>query len=233
MRDTNKSFVESVRDLIANGKLDEAIEDFRNNPFEFRDEIILQSVQLSTLKQEIIKGTKTSEEANVARNKICYNLLELLNKIDGRQELESKYHISKELMDILAFAELQSRRDNKKVTSTKYFFSSVLKNNPKSLKQILQTLSTKDAIPNFHDENLESIPRVLSNDRILSNCLNNSLNALKDKSSEESPIKTEDLFIDVAKYGLGSSVRLLREKGIGKREIDMMVNNYSVKVKSR
>ena len=67
-----KSFIENVRNLIAKAKLDEAIELFIDNPFNLKDEVIVQSAQYNNLKNEITRGIKTNEEANVERNKICY-----------------------------------------------------------------------------------------------------------------------------------------------------------------
>ncbi len=228
-----REFVEHIRNLVASANTEKAIEFFLNYSDEYKDEIILQSSKYQYLLKDARIGTITQEELEVKRTKICKSLLEVVNEIDRKITHQRDVFLTAELEEILALAEYQSRKDNRPVTSTRYFFSALNKIRPDLLNPIIQILEEKGALPNDIEDETLTIPRELSNSREFSNCVTSSLNELKEVTSEEYPIETEDLFIDVAKFGTGASVKRLREKGITREKVDEMAESNRLKIKRR
>lgn len=230
---TPKGFVEKIRNLISRAETEKAIELFLSYTDDYKNEIILQSSKYQYLMKDVRLGTVNQEELEVKRTKICKSLLEFLNEVDGKITSKREFYMTEELEEVLALAEYQSRKDDRPVTSTRYFFSALTKLRPDLLQPVIQKLEEKDALPHDIEDETLSIPRELSNSREFSSCVASSLNELKEVTSKENPIDTEDLFIDVAKYGTGASVDRLREKGITKEKVDELANVHELEIKRR
>ena len=228
-----REFVEKIRNLVAEAETEEAIKLFLNYPNDYEDEIILKSTQYQYLIKDARLGIITQEEIEVKRTRICKSLLEFANEIDKQMNPKRDFYLSSELEEILALAEYQSRKDSRPVTSTRYFFSALTKIRPDLLRPIIEELEKLGALPHDIDEDTLSIPRELSSSRQFSSCVTSSLNELKEVTSENDPIETEDLFIDVAKYGTGASVRRLRANGITREKVDELVHTQTLELKRR
>lgn len=142
--------------------------------------------------------------------------------------------LSKNLKDTLALAEFLSKRDGKNVTSTRYFFKAVEIINPFELSGLLEILMEKQALPklNEEDKSLGNSDYSLDINRTVSNCITDSLENL-DNIAKNDNIDDSDLFIDVAKYGKGSSVARLRKHGVTPSVIDNLTEQFGIKVKGR
>ena len=229
------TIIEDIRNKIASAKLDQALKIFIANCNEYANELIIQSNRYYELKSLTRQNLISREESNIERNQICAGLLELLNEVDIK-ETNSKnedFNISSELKDILGFAELISRRKGKERTSTKDFFAALNTVRPDSLLELIEELDSKKALPKPVDKELLDIPRKLSNNRVLSPCITESLKELQQVSEKSNRISVDDMFIDVSKNGKGKSVAKLRKKGIGVNEIEGYVEKFKLSVKER
>lgn len=139
-------------------------------------------------------------------------------------------NFSQTLSDVLSLAEMQSRRDGKEVTSTRYFFSAALHLCPEEIKGLLVELQKTGAMPDPTPPEVAAEPRRLQMDRPFSACIRNSISSLQPLTTNDSPLTVSDVFVDVAKYGRGSSVAKLREANIGPQDIDNMVSQFSINV---
>lgn len=73
--------VGSVRQLIAQGKLKQALAGFTRLAGAPHDELILLQARFSSLERDQIRGIITSEDATRSQNQIAYALLQLLNDL--------------------------------------------------------------------------------------------------------------------------------------------------------
>ncbi len=227
--------IEDIRNKIASDCLKEAIRVFRDHCSQFENELIIQSNKYTRLNSEIRKGIISREQSNLERNRLCNALLELLNEVDvSETNLKNENHkLNPELRDILGLAELISRRKGKDRTSTKDFFKALATIKPESLESIIEELNDKAALPKPVKEEVLTLPRRLSNSRVLSGCLTESLEELNKVITDSNQISTADMFIDVSKHGKGKSVSRLRKKGITKSAIDNYVNEFSIEIQKR
>lgn len=231
---SNKEFVDSIKNLIAMSEVDKAIDLFRDhNLKEFEKEIIGFSSRYHNLLKEIRQDTIKREDANIERNKICVSMLEIADQIDINISPSNSYRLNKELEDVLALAETQSRRNGEAVTSTKYFFAALVKLHPLSLIEILTDLERMGAMPSPISEEVASLPRLFSKSRPLSACLTDTATEMNKVVNLEEPIRVEEFFVDVAKFGKGSSVNKLRKHGIDVPEIEKLVDKYDINIRDR
>lgn len=230
---TKKEIVEKIKDRIAKGDVYSAIDLLKEHGKDIDKELIMQSFKFSNvLKYERI-GTWSIDEINREKNKICWALLELAGNIDIQVSPQFDFNLAPELEDALALAESQSRRDGKEVTSTKYFFAALRKLKPESLRSVLNDIENQDGLPKPINDEVVAIPRTLSRSRTLSSCLTDSVTQLNELATIANPIEVEDMFIDVAKFGKGKSVRRLRKHGISEEVIEGYVNKYNIEIKRR
>ena len=229
------TIIENIRNFIAKDRLKEAIEVFRVNCKEYTSELILQSNKYSNLQAQIRDGVISREQSNLERSRLCKALLELLNEIDVEKNSPKNinYPITDELKDVLALAELISRRKEKEKTSTRDFFTALNTIKPNSIIDIINELNIVKALPDEIDRELLDLPRSFSNNRTLSGCLTESLTELNKVSDKSNSITSADMFIDVSKYGKGKSVAKLRKKGVGISEINNYVEEHNVSIKGR
>ncbi|MCI5161160.1 MAG: hypothetical protein D3917_03870 [Candidatus Electrothrix sp. AX5] len=145
----------------------------------------------------------------------------------------SQPNFSQTLSDVLALAEMQSRRDGKEVTSTHYFFSAALYLCPDEIKGFLVELEKYGAMPPPTPVEIAREPRTLQMERPFSTCIRSSLEELEPKISASSPLTVSDLFVDVAKFGKGSSVVNLRVAGVSADKIDELISKCNISVPHR
>lgn len=230
---TKKEIVEEIKNRIAKGDVYSAIDLLKAHGKGIENELVIHSFKYSdVLKLERIRSL-TREEINCEKTKICWALLELADNIDIKVSPQFEFDLSPGLEDALALAESQSRRDGKTKTSTKYFFAALRKLKPESLREILNEIEDQEGLPKSISDEVLAIPRTLSRSRPLSNCLTDSVTQLSEIATKSAPIEVEDMFIDVAKFGSGKSVRKLRKNGINEQVIDGFVDKYQVEIKRR
>jgi len=141
--------------------------------------------------------------------------------------------VSADLEDVLALAQNQSRRDGKTVTSTRYVFAAIRRLNPEMLTGMLELMSEENALPTaLPSENLPRDPKLDSGGGF-SDCVTEALTQLKSSTENLGIISVADLFVDVAKYGKGTSVARLRDHGFDARRIDELVSDLKVPVHIR
>jgi len=117
---TKDNFLESVRELLADDKLDEAIQVLRLKlkSRHLLDELILISSKFKKLQEQNRKGTIDGHSGAIARNKLFADILEMLLLIN-----DEDYVTGNDEKDI----------DNKKSTSTTSP-SQVINNNNANIK---------------------------------------------------------------------------------------------------
>jgi len=230
---TKKEIVEEIKNRIAKGDVYSAIDLLKEHGTDLENELTIHSFKFGdVLKSERI-GLLSRDEISREKTKICWALLELADTIDIQVSPQFNYQLAPELIDALSLAESQSRRDGKPVTSTRYFFAALRKLRPQSLIEIIAEIEKQDGLPKPISDEVLAIPRTLSRSRTLSNCLTDSVNELNEIATESDPIEVEDMFIDVAKFGKGNSVRRLREHGIDEEVIEGYLDKYQVEIKRR
>jgi Effector-associated domain 11 len=230
---TQKEFVEEIKNRIAKGDVESAINLMQEHGKDLDNELTIHSFKYDDiLKQERI-GLLSREEISREKTKICWALLELADRIDIKISPQFDYKLAPELEDVLALAESQSRRDGETVTSTRYFFAALRKLRPESLREIIIEIESQGGFPKSISDEVLEIPRTLSKSRTLSGCLTESVTNLNEIATETNPIEVEDMFIDVAKFGEGKSVRKLREHGIDEKIIEGYVDKYGIEIKRR
>lgn len=230
---TRKEIVEEIKNRIAKGNVFSAIDLLKEYGKDIENELTIHSFKFgNVLKSERI-GLLSNDEINREKTKICWALLELADTIDIQVSPQFSYNLAPELENALALAESQSRRDGKSVTSTRYFFAALRKLRPESLQEIIVEIEKQGGLPKPISDEVLAIPRTLSRSRTLSHCLTDSVTELNEIATKSSPIKIEDMFIDVAKFGKGKSVRRLRAHGIDEEVIEGYVDKYQVEIKRR
>ena len=81
----NNTFITTIRNLIAQNNLDEAIKQLRtlleNSPK--LDEVLLQSARLQDIRKHIRQGTATWPEINLTQDQIRAGLVDLVREIEN------------------------------------------------------------------------------------------------------------------------------------------------------
>ena len=143
--------------------------------------------------------------------------------------------MSENLKNVLSLAEMLSKRDGKERTSTRYFFKAILILRPKNLSKVLEVLEANGAMPTTNEDEafLKDQPLTMDVNRPISYCITDSLNQLSKSTPKSEEIDESDVFIDVARFGRGASVKKLRDHGISKAKIEAMADELEVKVHQR
>ncbi|MDJ0579729.1 hypothetical protein [Crocosphaera sp.] len=126
------------------------------------------------------------------------------------------------LQDALALAAVQAQRKGENYISTKIFFATLRRLNPEPLSDFFNELPT-DALPEPISEDISVDDKVFEKVQSLSPCMTKSLTKLSSNKTFRKKITNEEVFVDVAKYGKGSSVRRLRTYGVDPKKIDSIV----------
>ena len=111
------------------------------------------------------------------------------------------------------------------------FQATTLQNNPELA--LLLALLPDGAMPAPVRRKVTGGNEVFSEGDETSHCISESLEKLKRKSSPKRPITVSDLMVDIAKYGTGTSVKNLRNHGVGPSEIDSFVERLGIDVLHR
>lgn len=81
----DKEALERIRQQIKAGELEEGLEALellaKNSSSRYREEIILHLASAKNLKADMRKGILTTDQFTIQRNRITFNVLELLEEL--------------------------------------------------------------------------------------------------------------------------------------------------------
>ncbi|MGK7886003.1 MAG: hypothetical protein AB4057_15440 [Crocosphaera sp.] len=126
------------------------------------------------------------------------------------------------LQNALTLAAVQAQRKGKNYISTNTFFATLRRLNPETLSNFFKELPT-DALPEPISEDISVDDKIFKKVQSVSPCIKTSLTKLSSKKTSQKKITIEDLFVDLAKYGKGNSVKRLRTYGVNPKKIDSIV----------
>lgn len=133
------------------------------------------------------------------------------------------------LQDAFSLAYNKKRREGSTMISTRDFFQALTRTQDPALRKLLGTIP-ETALPEPVPPDVPVTRAVLEEAPQLSSCVAESLGHFQQQESLPRKITPADVFVDIAKHGRGSSVRKLREHGIGPAEIDAQVNRLGLSV---
>ena len=148
---------------------------------------------------------------------------------DTSQHLLHQYwdNLDPDLQDAYALAYNQSRREEHTIR-TSILFAAMLRLKPEPLNALFDLLP-KDALPNPTKENNTTKEYILREER----CVTDSLAHIGQRASSKRKLSSQDVFVDIAKHGTGSSVKRLRTHGVSAKEIDQIVKQFGWSVIER
>ncbi len=140
--------------------------------------------------------------------------------------------LSPSLQDALALAANAARREGKDIVSTRALFAALRRLNPERLSKFFEEIS-EDALPEPTADEVQPDVNALSEIRLFSGCVQDSLDHLIPQASPDEKLTTEDIFIDIARHGKGESVHRLRTHGIDVSRINEIVEQLGWAVMDR
>ena len=140
--------------------------------------------------------------------------------------------LSPSLQDAIVLASNAARREGKDIISTRTLFAALRRLQPEPLPNLFAEIPS-EALPKALSKGISSDMGALSEIRLFSSCVQDSLNHLTPKSSPTDKLAAEDIFVDIARYGTGSSVRRLRTFGIDAGRINEIVRQLGWTVADR
>lgn len=133
-----------------------------------------------------------------------------------------------DLQDAFSLAYNASRRSGSNRISTRSLFAAILRLRPE-----LASVLPIGSLPAALDESIPAEQPPLTVQPRLSSCVADSIAHLSMARPPERKIGPLDMFVDVARYGNGPSVRQLRVHGVGRAEIDELVRRRGWQVVRR
>jgi hypothetical protein len=150
------------------------------------------------------------------------------NVVHGNETLLSIHFESFDsgLQDVLALAAAEAQKNNKSRISTRHLFSAIVRLQPGHMPELMRWIRriAPRALPEPIDENIEPNRRLLWKPFPISSCIEDSLENLTPKVTSHRRLGSEDLFVDIARYGTGPSIRRLRTHGIDRESIHRIVH---------
>jgi nucleoside phosphorylase len=137
-----------------------------------------------------------------------------------------------ELQDALALAYNQSLREGSRTIQTRYLFAAMIKLNPKPLNRLFKILPP-ESLPSAIKVRNTSKKRVLEDKVNFSACVIDSLQHMSPRATPRRKLSSEDVFVDIAKHGHGTSVARMRQHGVSARKIDQYVKQLHWQVLKR
>src|SRR5262245_18316762 len=137
-----------------------------------------------------------------------------------------------ELQDALSVAYNQAKREGKTRISTQTFYAAVARLRPGQLAQFLDR-APEAALPEAISEDCPRESTILQEEPQLSTCVENALAHLGKRADPHHKLSTAEVFVEVAKHGIGPSVAHLREQGITPEKIDRLVEELGWEVRER
>ncbi len=136
------------------------------------------------------------------------------------------------LQDAFALAANAAHREGKDIISTRTLFASLHRLNPGRLPEIFNQLPS-DALPESVADDVPVDTRALEGIRQFSSCVQESLDHLTPSATAKRKLTSEDVFIDISKYGKGQSVKRLRTHGVDVKRINELVRQLGWQIMER
>ena len=141
-------------------------------------------------------------------------------------------NLSPSLQDALSLAANAARREGKDIISTRTLFAALRRLHPDPLSEFFDQIPS-EALPNPVAQDVTADPNALSDIRLFSGCVQDSLSHLTPQAGPDDKLTAKDLFVDIARHGTGESVRRLRTYGIDSNRIDEIVRQLGWSVAER
>ncbi len=216
---------------------------FCKTPFmpDNRDEIE-QIGKVVDFREELSKIGLTWDytDRNNFANIVRPHLLKIISKKFKQQPDEGSINLLHQnwnnldpnLQDAFALAYNETRRQGKVKIQTRTLFAALVKLSPEPLNDLLKLIPT-DALPTPINENSADKEYILKEEPCFSGCVTESLDNLKNQTSTGKKFSPEDVFVDIARHGVGTSVRRLRKHKITQEKINELVTQLGWKVIDR
>jgi hypothetical protein len=133
------------------------------------------------------------------------------------------------LQDAFSLAYNKKRREGSTRISTRDFFQALACTHDEGLQRLLGAIPA-EALPEPVAADVPVTRQVLEEAPLLSDCVAESLGQFRRQERLPRKLTPADVFVDIAKHGHGSSVRKLREHGIGPEEIEDRVRRLGLSV---
>ena len=129
------------------------------------------------------------------------------------------------LQDVLALAAAEAQRNKKSRISTRHLFSAIVRLQPGHLPELMRWIGrvAPGALPESVEPHIEPDRALFRTPFLISSCIEDSLESLAPKTTSQRRLASEDVFVDIARYGTGPSVRRLRSHGIDRDSIHKIV----------
>lgn len=140
--------------------------------------------------------------------------------------------LSPDLQDAISLAATAARRAGKNIISTRTLFAALRRLHPEPLQEFFEQVPS-EALPEPLPEGLSVDVRALAEIESFSSCVRDSLEHLTSRSSQERRLAAEDVFIDIARHGMGDSVRRLRTHGVDVNRVNVIVRQLGWRITER
>ncbi|MCX4239432.1 serine/threonine protein kinase [Paraliomyxa miuraensis] len=127
-----------------------------------------------------------------------------------------------DLQDAFMLAATAALRGGKDYISTTTLFAAIRRLSPEPMPRLFEQLppaAVEDSIPTSLDTDAGALGGI----RSFSPCVDTALEQLSPLATSEHRITTEDLFLDIARYGTGKSTMRLRTHGVSRDRIDEII----------
>lgn len=135
-----------------------------------------------------------------------------------------------DLQDAFALAASAARRKGKKIVSTKLLFAALRRLHSDRIDRVLEFIPD-EAMPEGIPEDITADKQALAQMDLVSACVQGSLGHFG--SASVGSLSGEEIFVDIARHGTGSSVRKLRTHGVDEKRIDEIVSQLGWNVRRR
>lgn len=136
------------------------------------------------------------------------------------------------LQDAFVLAANAAQREGKDIISTRTLFAALRRLHPKPLSDFFDQIPS-DALPEPISEAVPTQPNALAEIRFFSSCVQDSLDNLTPQTDRDEKLTAQDMFVDIARHGRGSSVKRLRTHGVDTRRINDIVRQLGWSVAER
>lgn len=130
--------------------------------------------------------------------------------------------IDDEFRRILVVAATLAQLEAKTYISTTNFVKALMVLQPGRISEFFDRLpdgALPDSIPSDVPMRLEALANLES----FSPCIDSAMFHLTPEVSEDAPLSSEDVYIDIARHGTGKSTRLLRRHGVSRADVEHIV----------
>ncbi len=137
-----------------------------------------------------------------------------------------------DLQDIFSTAYNEAQREGRRIIKTQDVFSAMMRLRPEPLPELIRYLPS-DSLPKPIGIEVSTERFLFNDDPDFSGCVYDSIAHLSPKIPINNQLSSKDVFVDIAKFGTGGSVRRLRTHGVVPATIDEIVSQLGWQIISR